>query len=77
MSARRPKVTSERIAVLETQVDGVLNTQEAILAKQDQILQELSRYRGMFGAALLIISAIGTALMFFKEAILLKFGLKS
>lgn len=74
--SRRPKPVNERLAVLETEMDEVRNTQRAILSKQDEVLTELSRYRGAFGLALLIFSAIGTALMFFKDAVMTKLGLK-
>lgn len=74
--SRRPKSANERLAVLETEMDEVRATQRAILSKQDEVLTELSRYRGAFGMALLIFSAIGTALMFFKDAVMTKLGLK-
>lgn len=74
--SRRPKPVNERLAVLETEMDEVRATQRAILSKQDEVLTELSRYRGAFGMALLIFSAIGTALMFFKDAVMTKLGMK-
>lgn len=70
------KNQSERIAVLEVQMNDVRGTQRSILEKQDEILRELARYRGAFGTATLVVSAIATALMFFKDAILAKFGVK-
>jgi hypothetical protein len=72
----RPKTQAERLAVLEREMDEVRSTQQAILSKQDQVLQELSRYRGAFGMALLLFSAIGTALMIFKDTLMLKLGIK-
>lgn len=74
--SRRSKPANERLAVLETEMDEVRATQRAILTKQDEVLKELSRYRGAFGMALLIFSAIGTALMFFKDAVMTKLGMK-
>lgn len=75
--ARQQKVPVERIAVLETQMAQVRGTQEAILDKQTEILTELSRYRGAFGMALLLFSAVGTALIFFKDFVLAKLGMRS
>lgn len=75
-SSRRSNQHAERIAVLEAQMAEVRTSQGAILRKQEEILTELSRYRGAFGTVLLILSAVGTALMFFKDAILTKLGMK-
>lgn len=74
--SKRPKVQSERLAVLEAEVDDIKSTQKQILDKQDEILVELARYRGAFGMATLLVTAIATALMFFKDAILAKLGMK-
>lgn len=74
--ATRSKITVERLAVLETEMDGVRKVQDEILSKQDEVLAELARYRGAFGLALLVLSAIGTALLFFKDAILTKLGFR-
>lgn len=71
-----PKSHSERIAILETQVSTITQTQTAILEKQDKMLTELARYRGAFGFATIVFSAVATALVFFKDALLAKFGLK-
>lgn len=77
MTARQStKLHAERIAVLETKMAEVHANQTAMLAKQDEILTELARYRGAFGTVLLILSAVGTALLFFKDAILAKLGMK-
>jgi len=77
MTARQSaKLHAERLAILETQMADVHANQAAILSKQEEILTELSRYRGAFGMAMLIFSAVGTALVFFKDAILTKLGMK-
>lgn len=44
----------ERIATLETQMETVLKNQEASLAKQDEILHELTRYRGFIGGVIFL-----------------------
>ena len=73
----RSKAQTERIAVLEAQMAQVRTVQDTILAKQDQMLTELARYRGAFGLATIIFSAIATALIFFKDAILAKIGVRA
>jgi len=73
----KSRTQSERLAVLETEMTEVLQRQGKLLRQQQEILQELARYRGAIGMALLIFSSIGTALWFFKDAILVKLGLKT
>lgn len=70
------KRQNERIAVLETQVKAISATQAELLQKQDQMLTELARYRGAIGLATILFSAIGAALMIFKDAVLVKLGMK-
>ena len=67
---------SERIAVLETEMQIVRTSVETLLEKQVALLLKLERYDGKFGAVLLALSAVGTALLFFKDSILSKLGLK-
>lgn len=70
------KTQKERLTVLEVQVQGVCETQQVILERQDKILEELAKYRGAFGAATLLFSAIATALFIFKDYILIKLSFK-
>jgi len=41
-----------------------------------RIEMELSRYRGMVGGVMLVATGIGAVLLFFKDWILIKIGLK-
>lgn len=44
----------ERIAKLETQMAAVLANQEDSMKKQDQILLELTRYKGFIGGIVFV-----------------------
>lgn len=64
----------ERVAVLETQmaayeekIDGMEAALKDMAAAQQQLLLELAKYRGGWGAVVMIGSAIITALGFAKD----------
>ena len=69
--------TLERLAVLETEVRGLKETQDktlsivtAVQAAQAAVAKDLARYRGAWGAVLLIFSALATALTIGKDWLL-------
>ena len=57
----------ERVAVLETQHEGLVSRLDAALQKQDEILKELTRYKGFVGGIAFVVSGAGVLLMFFKD----------
>ena len=60
----------ERITVLETQRDDMQSDLRGIKTALDIIQTELTRYKGMLGGALFVISCIITVITLFKDWIL-------
>lgn len=56
---------AERIAALEARMDHVAESQKDILAKLDQTLAAQEKYKGFWGAVLLVASALWAAFTFF------------
>lgn len=50
---------SERIVVLETKLEQMERTQEETNIKLDQILHEMTRYKGFLGGIMFLLSGIG------------------
>jgi len=48
----------QRVAVLESRVDASERAHSETNEKLDEIIRELSRYKGMIGGALFLISAL-------------------
>ncbi len=70
----------ERIAALETEVKylrksqaAIVRSQQQIATKQNEILQELARYRGAVGVLMLGITAIWSAALLMKDWIFAQF----
>jgi len=71
-----PEDVAERLAVLETEMLAVKEGAHAmkadvhaILKSQSEMMNELTRYRGIWGGVLLVFSAVGVFLQFFIPAI--------
>lgn len=71
-----PEDVAERLAVLETEMLAVKEDAHAmkadvhaILKSQSEMMNELTRYRGIWGGVLLVFSAVGVFLQFFIPAI--------
>lgn len=82
----RPNTTTaERLAILETQADQmienaarreetqaeILDDVKALSALMHEFRDEMTRYKGMFGGALFIVSGVGMFLAKFGHAIVL------
>lgn len=85
MARNAPKTSPERLAVLETQMEALLRTQEARHAENKARLDELSsgmdmlqktlaRYTGFWGALLLVGGALATLWGVFGDLIRKKLG---
>lgn len=46
----------ERVAVLETQHESLVSKLDAVLQKHDEILKELTRYKGFIGGVVFVVS---------------------
>lgn len=61
---------AERVAVLEEKIENVETTQEAILKKQQEILDSLTKYKGFVGGIAFVFSCAVTFLSFAKDWVL-------
>jgi len=57
----------ERVAVLEAKVENVEENQKLMLLKQQEILENLTKYKGFIGGIAFVASCLITALSFAKE----------
>lgn len=83
MSAARRKslgASSAALAVAQTDIEylkdavaGLKATGDATAAAVTELRNELTRYRGLVGGMLLMVSAVVTLLGFFKTALVAKF----
>lgn len=64
----------ERTAVLETKVSSLEDNHQEMLKLMHEIKDEMTRYKGFLGGIAFLISAIGVAIMFFKEWIIKHLG---
>lgn len=63
----------ERIAVLESEVKGLKEDQQEILACMHAIKDEMTRYKGFLGGIAFLASGVGIFLTLFKDWILKHF----
>lgn len=64
---------NERIAVLESEVRGLKEDQQEILACMHSIKDEMTRYKGFLGGIAFLASGVGIFLTLFKDWILKHF----
>lgn len=60
----------ERVAVLESQVEGVRQKEDAILEKLDRIEKEMTRYKGFLGGVAFLGSCLWAAVVLLKDSLL-------
>lgn len=60
----------ERVAVLEAQMEGVRQKEDAILEKLDRIEKEMTRYKGFLGGVAFLGSCIWAAIVLLKDNLL-------
>jgi len=58
--------TAERMAVLETKLEALEQTNEKILARMEDMHSDLTRFKGFAGGVLFLASAVGAFLGFIK-----------
>jgi hypothetical protein len=61
---------SERVAVLEAQMEGVQQKEDAILEKLDRIEKEMTRYKGFLGGVAFLGSCLWAAVVLLKDNLL-------
>lgn len=61
---------SERVAVLESQMEGVQQKEDAILEKLDRIEKEMTRYKGFLGGVAFLGSCLWAAVVLLKDNLL-------
>jgi hypothetical protein len=62
----------DRVETLEQDLRALLRKQDEILQKQQEILVKLARYEGGWGAVFMIVTALWSALLIFKDKIVEK-----
>lgn len=61
---------TERVAVLEAQMEGVQAKEDAILEKLDRIEKEMTRYKGFLGGVAFLGSCLWAAVVLLKDNLL-------
>lgn len=57
----------ERVLLLEERQTQALESLHELKAAQQQMLLELTKYRGLWGGVMLVLTALGIVLSFFKD----------